>query len=126
VQICLCIRISTILEQEFGDFDSVIKHSISKGRIAVISGCIDIHTFFQQVVNHWQLDAIFATLMATLAYSTISSLLGVMPDKLPVVSEAAGDRMPSIDVSMFDSKGRSDPSSKLSEDDEKKNEQKKD
>jgi hypothetical protein len=69
-------------------------------------------------------DAVFVTLMATLAYSTISSILGVTPDKLPVVSKAAGDRMPSIDVSMFDSEGRFDPS-KLTKD-EKKNDQKKD
>jgi hypothetical protein len=49
-------------------------------------------------------DAVFCALLATLAYTSISSLLGVTPDKLPFISDAVNDRMPSID--MFDDEGR--------------------
>ena len=49
-------------------------------------------------------DAIFATLLLSLAYCSISSLLGVAPDKLPLISQAVTDRMPTID--MFDEQGR--------------------
>jgi len=51
-------------------------------------------------------DAVFLTLLATLAYSTVSSLLGAEPDKLPLISNAVNKRLPSIDISMFDSEGR--------------------
>jgi Ca2+-binding EF-hand superfamily protein len=49
-------------------------------------------------------DGLFLTLLATLGYASISSLLGVTPDKIPLVSKASNDRMPSIE--MFDDKGR--------------------
>jgi hypothetical protein len=49
-------------------------------------------------------DAVFCALLATLAYTSISSLLGAPPDKLPFISDAVNERMPSID--MFDDEGR--------------------
>jgi hypothetical protein len=49
-------------------------------------------------------DGLFLTLLATLGYASISSLLGVTPDKIPLVSKASNDRMPSIE--MFDDQGR--------------------
>lgn len=42
-------------------------------------------------------DAIFLSLLAVLAYCSVSSLLGVAPDKLPLISQATTDRMPTID-----------------------------
>jgi EF-hand domain pair/Chloroplast import apparatus Tic20-like len=51
-------------------------------------------------------DAVFVTLLATLAYSTISSLLGVTPDKIPLLGKTVNDRLPSIDATMFDEQGR--------------------
>jgi hypothetical protein len=51
-------------------------------------------------------DALFLTLLATIGYASISSLLGVTPDKIPLVSKAAADRMPSMDMNMFDDQGR--------------------
>lgn len=45
-------------------------------------------------------DAIFFTLVAAILYSTVSSLLGIEPNKIPLISKAVDDRMPSID--MFD------------------------
>ena len=73
-------------------------------------------------------DAVFVTLMATLAYSAASSLSGRTPDKLPFISKAVNKRMPSIDVSMFDAEGRFDPSKLIDngKDDNKDNKQKKD
>merc|ERR1712224_465596 len=44
--------------------------------------------------------AIFAVLVLTVIYASASLLLGVTPDKIPVISEAVQDRMPTID--MFD------------------------
>lgn len=37
-------------------------------------------------------DAVFYILLATLAYSSISSLLGITPDKIPFISQAVIDR----------------------------------
>lgn len=49
-------------------------------------------------------DAIFFTLLATVAYASISSLLGQTPNKIPFISQAVSDRMPTLD--MFDETGR--------------------
>jgi hypothetical protein len=39
-------------------------------------------------------DALFLTLLATIGYASVSSLLGVTPDKIPLVSKAVSDRVP--------------------------------
>lgn len=65
-------------------------------------------------------DAIFFTLLATLAYATISSLLGIAPDKIPFIGDAVNSRMPTLD--MFDAQGRFLPREKKDEKDEKKDE----
>eukprot|EP00592_Proboscia_alata_P009793 CAMPEP_0194359200 /NCGR_PEP_ID=MMETSP0174-20130528/6465_1 /TAXON_ID=216777 /ORGANISM="Proboscia alata, Strain PI-D3" /LENGTH=397 /DNA_ID=CAMNT_0039129977 /DNA_START=156 /DNA_END=1349 /DNA_ORIENTATION=- len=65
-------------------------------------------------------DAVFLTLLATLAYSTISSLLGAEPDKIPFISDAVNKRVPSIDISMFDSEGRFTPPQLEEKDDDDK------
>jgi hypothetical protein len=49
-------------------------------------------------------DGLFLTLLATLSYASISSLLGQTPDLIPLVSKASNDRMPTID--MFDDQGQ--------------------
>ncbi|KAL3912950.1 MAG: hypothetical protein SGARI_000896 [Bacillariaceae sp.] len=49
-------------------------------------------------------DVVFGTLLLTVAYASISSLLGVTPDKIPFISGAVEDRMPTVD--MFDDEGR--------------------
>jgi Chloroplast import apparatus Tic20-like len=48
-------------------------------------------------------NAIFITLLLVLAYTTISSLLGITPNKIPLISENVENRMPTVD--MFDAKG---------------------
>jgi hypothetical protein len=49
-------------------------------------------------------DVIFYTLLATLAYTSISSVFGIAPDKIPLISDAVNQRMPNVD--MFDDEGR--------------------
>jgi hypothetical protein len=48
-------------------------------------------------------DAVFFSLLAAFAYVTISSLLGITPDNLPIISKFVNDRMPTID--MLDDEG---------------------
>lgn len=45
-------------------------------------------------------DAVFAAMLLAIGYSSVSSLLGATPDKIPFISDAVSQRMPSID--MFD------------------------
>jgi Ca2+-binding EF-hand superfamily protein len=68
-------------------------------------------------------DVIFGTLLLTVAYASISSLLGQTPNKIPGISQAVEDRMPSFDN--FDASGQFIPRNQREEkkDDE---EQKKD
>lgn len=54
-------------------------------------------------VSELSYDVIFGALLVTLAYCSISSLLGAEPDKIPLISGAVKDRMPTID--MFDESG---------------------
>jgi hypothetical protein len=67
-------------------------------------------------------DAVFGAVIITIAYCSISSLFGQTPDKIPVISPAVEDRMPSVD--MFDDSGSFIPREKREkkdEDDDKKN-----
>lgn len=59
---------------------------------------------FPTVVKELSTDAIFVSLLLVLGYCVVSSLFGATPDKLPLISQAVDDRMPSID--MFDDEGR--------------------
>lgn len=69
-------------------------------------------------------DAIFGILLITIAYASISSLLGITPDKIPILSKAVNDRMPTVD--MFDEQGRFNPRRRLNEEkDDKPNDEKK-
>jgi hypothetical protein len=52
-------------------------------------------------------DAVFGALLLTIAYSSVSSVLGITPDKIPFISQAVEDRMPNID--MFDENGKFSP-----------------
>ena len=49
-------------------------------------------------------DAVFVTLLLSIGYSAVSSLLGATPDKIPFISDAVSKRMISTD--MFDDEGR--------------------
>lgn len=67
-------------------------------------------------------DVIFVTLLATVAYCAISSGLGFTPDKIPFISQAVIDRMPTAE--WFDENGQFIPRELREE--KKKDEDKKD
>lgn len=76
------------------------------------------------VVVQLSTDAIFFTLVAAIVYSAVSSALGIEPNKIPLISKAVDDRMPSIDMFDITPEGRIIPKPKdeeKKEDDEKKN-----
>jgi hypothetical protein len=52
-------------------------------------------------------DAVFAAVLLTIAYASVSSALGVTPDKIPFISQYTKNRMPTID--MFDENGKFSP-----------------
>jgi Ca2+-binding EF-hand superfamily protein len=60
-----------------------------------------------RVVTEIGSDAMFALLLLTLGYSVVSSLLGQVPNKIPIISQAVESRMPTVD--MFDESGRFNP-----------------
>lgn len=72
-----------------------------------------------QAVTELGTDAIFATLILSLTYCVGSSLLGKTPDKLPFISQAVTDRMPTVDMFTFDEQGNIMPTM---EEDRKKDE----
>ncbi|KAG7351827.1 chloroplast import apparatus Tic20-like protein [Nitzschia inconspicua] len=95
------------------------------GLIAAIVGLIasGAGAQFSPAFNELANDAVFGTLLLAVAYTTISSLLGITPDKIPFISQAVEDRMPTVD--MFDDEGRFIPRQlreerKKKEDDDKK------
>ncbi len=57
------------------------------------------------IVNQIGSDFIFVTLLATIGYCAVSSLLGIAPNKIPIISQAVEDRMPSIDSFDLDTEG---------------------
>jgi len=56
-------------------------------------------------ITQFSTDAIFVTLLLTLGYCTVSSLLGITPDKIPIISPAVDDRMPTVDMFDIDPEG---------------------
>lgn len=88
------------------------------GLVAGAAGGGSLPAGFNEIFS----DVIFGTLILTLAYCSVSSLLGIEPDKIPLISSSVQGRMPTID--MFDDSGRFVPreSREMDEDeDEKKN-----
>ncbi|GFH61389.1 hypothetical protein CTEN210_17865 [Chaetoceros tenuissimus] len=69
-------------------------------------------------------DAIFVSLLAVLGYCTVSSLLGQEPNKVPLISKAVDDRMPTVDMLDFDSEGNIFARRKDDEVDDKKKDEK--
>jgi hypothetical protein len=48
--------------------------------------------------------AVFGLLLMTILYTSVSSVLGITPDKIPFISQAVQDRMPTLD--MLDENGQ--------------------
>eukprot|EP01083_Nonionella_stella_P281150 956611_1 len=76
-----------------------------------------------EIISQLSTDAIFVSLLAVLGYCSVSSLLGIEPNKIPLVSKAVDDRMPTIDMFDIDSEGRITAAPR--EEDEKKDDDKK-
>mmetsp|Transcript_15904 Transcript_15904/g.36824 ORF Transcript_15904/g.36824 Transcript_15904/m.36824 type:complete len:392 (-) Transcript_15904:114-1289(-) len=88
--------------------------------IAAIAGGAGVK--IPEAVNAAGSTAIFAAVILTILYASISSALGIKPDKIPIISDAVEDRMPTID--MFDDQGRYVPRNQRPKDDEKNDEKK--
>lgn len=56
-------------------------------------------------VTQFSTDAIFVTLLLVLGYCTASSLFGITPNKIPIISSAVDDRMPTVEMFDIDSEG---------------------
>jgi len=78
-----------------------------------------------EIVIQGSTDAIFVTLLAALGYCAASSLLGVEPNKLPIISNAVSERMPSVDMFDIDSEGNIFAKPKEREEEDKKGDDKK-
>jgi len=81
---------------------------------------------FPPVIGELSSDAVFVTLIATIGYSTVSSLLGVTPDKVPFLSESVNKRVPTADMVQFIDPATGEPLFKdsekiIEEDDDKTN-----
>lgn len=64
----------------------------SIGGIALNAGGVQIPTQISELGT----DAVFVTLLVTLAYCSVSSILGQEPNKIPLISKNVEDRMPNI------------------------------
>ena len=60
---------------------------------------------FPAIMSQFGNDVIFVTLLITVAYCSISSLLGITPDKIPFISGEVDKRMPSIEMFDLDAEG---------------------
>jgi len=99
------------------------------GLIGLILGGANVK--LPTLVTQISTDAIFVTLLAVLGYCTVSSLLGMEPNKVPIISQAVNDRMPTVDMFDIDEKGNifanrdRRTSSRNSEDDKKEGDEQK-
>jgi len=77
--------------------------SLVTGLLGIVLG--GMKTELPAAVVQLGTDGIFVTLLLALGYCTVSSVLGVTPDKLPIISNAVEKRMPSVDMFEIDSDG---------------------
>jgi Chloroplast import apparatus Tic20-like/EF-hand domain pair len=96
------------------------------GLIAAIVGVVasGAGAQFSPAFNELANDVVFGTLILAVTYASISSLLGITPDKIPFISQAVEDRMPTVD--MFDDEGRFIPRQLREKKDDNKEDEKKD
>ena len=87
--------------------------------IALIGGLGSVAGFtIPDAGNQAANTVIFGVLLLTVLYTSISSLLGITPDAIPIISKAVEDRMPTTD--MFDDEGKFVPREAREEKDENK------
>jgi hypothetical protein len=82
---------------------------ILPGLLAAATGFIASGAGYEipPVVAELGSDAVFGAVLLTIAYASVSSALGVAPDKIPFISQYTKNRMPTID--MFDENGKFTP-----------------
>jgi len=73
------------------------------GLVAALAGAASsgLGLAIPPVVGQLSSDAVFVTLVTTLGYSALSSLLGVTPDRIPFLSESVNKRVPTADMIQF-------------------------
>merc|ERR1712119_40671 len=72
---------------------------------ALIAGLGSVAGFtIPEATNQLSSTVIFGVVTLLVLYASTSSLLGISPNKIPVISQAVEDRMPTMD--MFDEQGR--------------------
>jgi hypothetical protein len=76
------------------------------GLLAAATGFIALGAGFEIPPGVTELgsDAVFGAVLLAIGYSIVSSALAITPDKIPFISQAVKDRMPTID--MLDENGR--------------------
>jgi len=99
---------------------ALILPGLFTGLAAVVAGAAGVNLGIPEVVGQLGTDAVFVTLLLVLGYCAVSSLLGIEPNKIPLISDRVSNTMPTID--MFDDEGRFIPPQA---DEEKKDEDKK-
>jgi hypothetical protein len=92
------------------------------GLLAALFGIIGSGAGFQIPPGLAELgsDVIFGAMLLTIGYASVSSLLGITPNKIPLISQAVDDRMPTID--MFDNQGQFIPRNEREDKDKKDDE----
>jgi Ca2+-binding EF-hand superfamily protein len=70
------------------------------GLLAAATGFIATNAGFEipQGVTELGSDAVFGAVLLAIAYASVSSALGITPDKIPFISQAVEDRMPTIEM----------------------------
>jgi len=68
------------------------------GLIATLSKALNVMPEGNNIIGELGSDAVFVTLLAAIAYSSVSSLLGKTPDKIPFISDAVNNRLPTKDM----------------------------
>jgi Ca2+-binding EF-hand superfamily protein len=53
---------------------------------------------FPPILGEYGSDALLAAMVLSVTYASVSSLLGVTPDKIPLISEAVERRMPTFEI----------------------------
>jgi hypothetical protein len=79
------------------------------GLLAAATGFIATNAGFEIPAGVTELgsDAVFGAVLLAIAYASVSSALGITPDKIPFISQAVENR---LDRDMFDENGRFSPS----------------
>lgn len=106
----------------FVDIALIIPGLLS-GLTAVVAGAAGVNVGLPEGVAPLMSSAVFVSLLLVLTYCTVSSLLGIEPNKIPLISDRVSQTMPTID--MFDDQGRFIPP-QIREEEDKKDENKND